>query len=79
MDYSLLYQNIADQCLQALLAMLPIILPYVGALIVIEFAFSFFYNLIGGGGDDFEFHVTTTDLDLDIDYVVDEVTDSIFW
>ena len=51
MDYSSLYQNIADQCLQALISTLPIVLPYVGALIVIEFAFSFFYNLIGGGGE----------------------------
>lgn len=79
MDYTSLYQNLADQCLQAFISTLPIVLPYVGALLVIEFAFNFFYNLITGGGDDFEFSVTTTDLDLDIDYVVDEVTDSIFW
>lgn len=77
MDYSALYQNLADTCLQALISTLPIVLPYVGALIVIELAFDFFYSLLGGG-QEMEFKVYDIN-DVDIDYVVDEVTDSIFW
>lgn len=77
MDYSALYQNLADQCLQALISTLPIVLPYVGILIVIEFAFDFFYSLLGLD-DNLEFRVYSYN-DVDIDYIVDDVTDSIFW
>lgn len=79
MDYSALYQNLADQCLQALISTLPIVLPYVGILIVIEFAFDFFYSLLGINDNIDEFRVTTYSPDFEVDYIVDEVTDSIFW
>lgn len=79
MDYSVLYQQIANDVLNAFLGCLPVVLPVIGAMLVIEFGISFLMKTIGAGGDDFEFSVTTTDLDIDIDYVVDEVTDSIWW